>query len=148
MAQPWDLPRPDFHADFYRDVPMKRLVAFLVDSLAIGLVTLVLVPFTAFTALFYLPLLALAVSFVYRTLTIAAGSATWGMRLCAIELRNHRGERLDLATDAAHTALFLLILSTVLPLLISAALMLGSPRRQGLHDMVLGTAAVNRAARA
>jgi uncharacterized RDD family membrane protein YckC len=145
-ADLWGLPSPEHHGEFYADLPTKRLVAFFFDAVVIGAVTLVLIPFTAFTALFYLPFLALLVSFVYRTLTIASGSATWGMRLVAIELRNHRGERLDPITAAAHTALYLAIFSTVLPLAISVVLMLATPRRQGLHDMALGTAAINRAA--
>ena len=141
------LPDPDTSPAFYASVPAKRLIAFAVDSVLIGIVTVILIPFTAFTALFYLPVLAMMVSFAYRTLTLASGSATWGMRLAAIEIRTHRGERLDLVTAAAHTFLYLLFLGTVVPMLISVAMMLMTPRRQGLHDMALGTAAINRPSR-
>ena len=143
----WGLPDPDRYPEFYADVPVKRLVAFVVDTLLIGLITVVLIPFTAFTAVFYLPLLALLVSLAYRILTLAGGSATPGMRLVAIEMRTHRGEKFDLATAAAHTALYSVALSMVLPQVISVVLMLTTARRQGLHDMALGTAALNRAAR-
>lgn len=146
-AQPWDLPDPERYPEFYADIPAKRLIAFLVDMLLIGLITVALIPFTAFTALFYLPLLGLVVSFAYRTLTLARGSATPGMRLVAIELRTHRGERFDLVTAAAHTLIYSVAISMVLPQVISVALMLITPRRQGLPDLALGTAAVNRAAR-
>ncbi len=146
QAELWGLPSPDLHGEFYHDVPVKRLIAFVADAVLIGLVTVMLIPFTAFTAVFYLPFLALIVSFFYRWLTIASGSATLGMRLVAIELRNHRGERLDASSAALHTLLYLVIFSTVVPLLISVVLMLASPRRQGLHDMALGIAAINRAA--
>ena len=146
-ADLWGLPNPEYHPDFYLDVPVKRLVAFMIDSLLIGLISVLLIPLTAFTALFWFPALMVIVSFVYRTLTLAAGSATPGMRLVAIEMRNHRGERFDLATAAAHTLLFSMMISMVLPQLISAALILTTARKQGLHDLALGTAAVNRSAR-
>lgn len=142
----WGLPDPDRHPGFYDNVPQKRLLAFIVDSIVVGVLTLLIVPFTAFTAIFFLPLLAMVVNFIYRTLTIASHSATWGMRLAGIELRTHRGEHLDFVTAAAHTFLFSLFLGMLLPMVISAGLMLGTSRRQGLHDMVLGTAALNRAA--
>lgn len=140
------LPDPDYQADFYADVPVKRLIAWLVDTLLILLLSVLVLPFTAFTALFYFPFLAMTVGFFYRVLTIAGGSATPGMRLMAIELRNARGERLDLPQAALHTLLFTLFFSMILPQLASMALMLTSPRAQGLHDLVLGTAAINRPA--
>lgn len=142
----WGLPDPESQPGFYEGVPTKRLIAFVVDSLVIALMTALIVPFTAFTALIFLPVLAMVVGFFYRTLTIAGGSATWGMRLAGIELRNHRGERLDLLTAAGHTLLFTVFLGTVLLLAVSVALMLGTSRGQGLHDMILGTAAINRPA--
>jgi uncharacterized RDD family membrane protein YckC len=39
------------------------------------------------------------------------------------------------------------VFSTLLPLVISIGLMLWTRRRQGLHDLLLGTAAINLAAR-
>ena len=142
------LPDPDYQADFYADVPLKRLIAFGVDTVLILILTVLVLPFTAFTGLFYFPLLAMVVGFVYRVLTIAGGSATPGMRLMAIELRNASGERLDLPQAALHTLLFTLFFSMMLPQLASIALMLTGPRAQGLHDLVLGTAAINRPAAA
>lgn len=142
------LPDPDYQADFYADVPLKRLIAFGVDTVLILILTVLVLPFTAFTGLFYFPLLAMVVGFVYRVLTIAGGSATPGMRLMAIELRNASGERLDLPQAALHTLLFTLFFSMMLPQLASIALMLTGQRAQGLHDLVLGTAAINRPAAA
>ena len=51
-------------------------------------ISLLIVPFTAFVALFFFFALMAVVSFVYRVITLATGSATWGMRLMAIELRD------------------------------------------------------------
>jgi uncharacterized RDD family membrane protein YckC len=146
-AEPWGLPSPDQHPEFYAEIPAKRLIAFVVDTVLIGLITLAIVPFTAFTAIFYLPFLMLIVSLTYRTLTLAGGSATLGMRLAAIEMRTHRGERFDLATAAVHTVIYSVAFSMVLPQVISIVLMLTTARRQGLPDLALGTAALNRAAR-
>lgn len=146
-ADLWGLPSPDYHPDFYRDVPLKRLIAFGVDTVLILLISVLIVPFTAFTAILWFPFLAMIVGFAYRTLTLAAGSATPGMRLVAIEMRNHRGERFDLVTAAVHTLLYSVLISMVIPQVISIVLMLTTPRKQGLHDLALGTAALNRAAR-
>lgn len=141
------LPDPEREAEFYADVPMKRFFAWLVDVVLITLLTALLVPLTLFTALFYLPLLYFVVSFLYRTVTLARGSATPGMRLTAIEIRDRAGRPLDLMAGFLHTTGYA-ISWAVFPLqLISGGLMLGTSRAQGLTDHVLGTAAINCAAR-
>ena len=147
-ARPSALPDPVHDAGFYANVPAKRLFAWGVDvALTLGL-TLLAIPLTAFTGLFYLPLLWLLVSFLYRWGTLAGGSATWGMRLAAIEIRDRTGARLDGATAFLHTLLYSVAMGTFLIQLLSMVLMLVTDRRQGLHDMILGTAALNRAAAA
>lgn len=141
----WGLPDPDTQAEFYQSVPTKRLVAFVIDTIVIALITVVAIPFTAFTGLLFLPILAMVVGFAYRTVTLATGSATWGMRLTGIELRNARGERFDLMLAAAHTLLFSVFFSMFIPQVVSIVLMLTTARAQSLPDMILGTAAINRA---
>ena len=96
--------------------------------------------------LFFFPLLILAVGFVYRTLTLAGGSATWGMRLFAIEFRTMHGERFDLGTAFAHTLGYSISLTVFPAQAVSMILMLTTPRGQGLTDHVLGTVAMNRRA--
>ena len=140
------LPDPVYQAEFYADVALKRGLAWVVDAILITLITLLILPLTAFTGLFFLPLLFLTVSFVYRTFTLAGRSATWGMRLFAIEFRDHRGRPFDLPTAALHTLGYTVTFSTLLPQIVSAALMLTGPRGQGLTDLVLGSVAINRAA--
>lgn len=142
-----ELPDPVRHAEFYADVPMKRGFAWLIDTVLIAVITAVIVPFTVFTALFFLPLLFLTVSLVYRTLSLARSSATPGMRLMAIEFRTHRGEAFDTTTAFLHTLGYTVSIGMVLPQVISVALMLTGPRAQGLSDHVLGTVAINRTAR-
>jgi len=146
MHDTWALPDPDTQPEFYADVPAKRLVAFVVDTLVIIVLSLLVVPFTAFTGLFFFPVLMAVIGFAYRVVTIARGSATWGMRLVAIEFRAADGRRFDLGLAFAHT--LGLTISFALPLLqvASVVLMLTRPRGEGLSDLVLGTVALNRRA--
>ena len=138
------LPDPIYQADFYADVAKKRLLAWVIDTLVILLICLVILPFTAFVALFVFPALYLTVGFIYRTLSLTSRSATWGMRMMAVELRNHRGARFNFAEAMLHTLGYSLSMAFVLPQVISVVLMAGSPRGQSLTDMVLGSAAINR----
>lgn len=138
------LPDPETQAAFYDGVAIKRLLAWVVDTVLILLVVLVILPFTAFTGIFIFPLLFLVVGFIYRTTTIAGGSATWGMRLFAIEFRTMHGERFDLGTAFAHTLGYTLSVSAVPAQVVSIILMLTTARGQGLTDHVLGTVALNR----
>ena len=138
------LPDPDTQAQFYDGVAIKRLLAWIVDTILIALVALVIVPFTAFTGIFFFPLLLLIVGFVYRTATLTGGSATWGMRLFAIEFRTMHGERFDLGTAFAHTLGYSISIAAFPAQAVSILLMLTTPRGQGLTDHVLGTVALNR----
>ncbi len=146
-SAPWGLPDPDTQAEFYRDVAGKRAIAWVIDAILIALLVGVLVLFTVGFALFFVGFVAMVVSFTYRFLSLANGSATPGMRLVAIELRNHRGERFDTAMALLHTLGYLVSVSFVLPQVISILLMATSKRGQGLSDLLLGSAAVNRGAR-
>ena len=138
------LPDPDTQAAFYDGVAIKRLLAWIVDTVLIVLVALAVVPFTAFTGIFFFSLLILVVGFIYRTTTMAGGSATWGMRLFAIEFRTMHGERFDLGTAFAHTLGYTLSVSIFPAQVVSIILMLTTARGQGLTDHVLGTVALNR----
>ena len=89
---------PVTQPQFYRDVAGKRLLAWIVDTVLITLICLLIVPFTAFIALFFFLGLMAVVGFVYRVMTLTGGSATLGMRLFAIEFRDREGRRFDLGT--------------------------------------------------
>lgn len=138
------LPDPDLQPQFYDGVPLKRLLAWTVDVVLIAALTAIVVPFTAFIALFFLPMLYLCLSFAYRVITIARGSATLGMRLMSIELRGPDDRPLDLPMAFFHTLGYALSVALPLAQLASIVMMLSSDRRQGLSDLVLGTAALNR----
>ena len=140
------LPDPEYHAEFYNDVPTKRLFAWGVDVVLISVLVGLLTLLGVFLPLFFLPFLYFCVSFLYRWLTIAGRSATPGMRLMAIELRNSEGRKLDGGQAFLHTAGYAFSVLTVPLQLISIIMMMATPRGQGLTDTVLGTAAINRRA--
>ena len=140
------LPDPDLLPEFYALVPLKRLMAWVVDGVLIFLLTGVVLIFTALLTVWILPLLYAAVNVAYRTVTLARWSATPGMVLMAVQLRDARGARLDPMLALLHTLAYTAASLLVLPQVASVALMLITPRRQGLGDLLLGTAMINRPA--
>lgn len=140
------LPDPFRDTAFYEDVAVKRGFAWVVDVICIATLSLLLTPLTLFTSIFYFPLFYVMVGFAYRTISIAKWSGTPGMRLMSVELRGADGQRFDFAQAALHTFGYT-VAWTFFPLqLLSGALMLGTARKQGLSDLVLGSAAINRSA--
>ena len=127
----------------FAGVPFKRGLAWVFDVILIAVLCTLVLPFTAFTGIFFFPFLMLVVSFIYRWFTIAGGSATWGMRVMGIELCDNDGAPLSSGLALAHT--FGYTISVALPplQLISVILMLVTARGQGLTDHVLGTTAIN-----
>lgn len=138
------LPDPDYDHLMYRDVATKRLFAWVIDVVLISILVAVLALFTAFLAVLILPMFYAVISFVYRTLSLAAVSATPGMMVMAITIRNNAGERLSSGQAFLHT-LGYFVSFAVFPLqCISVAMMFLSERNQGLSDALLGTTALNR----
>lgn len=138
------LPDPDAHPELYRDTTMKRAFAWLVDVVIIGAITGLVAVLTVFMAVLLLPLYAV-VGFLYRWVTMAGGG-TLGHRLMALEFRDIEGKPFGAFTALLHTAGYTASIM-IFPLqLVSIALMLMSPRGQGLTDHMLGTAALNRRA--
>lgn len=146
MSDPyWGLPDPNTQSGFYAGVAVKRLLAWVFDVVIIAALVFLVGIFTLGLAWILFPLMLL-VGFVYRWMTIAGGSATWGMRMMAIELRTREGQPLDGGTAFLHTLGYTVSIAVSPLQLISVILMLFSPRGQGLTDMLLGTAMLNRSA--
>lgn len=138
------IPNPDSYPEFYESLPTKRLLAFVVDVVIIGAVTFIIGIMTLGLAFFVFMGVYAIVSFIYRWATLSSGSATWGMRVMSMELRQGNGSPLDGATAFMHTV-GTIIAFAVFPLqLISIGLMLMSQRKQGLVDHILGTVPLNR----
>lgn len=130
----------------YADVAPRRAIAWLIDTVVIAAITALLIPLTGFLALFFLGGLYLAVSFVYRWLTLANAAGTLGMRLMGLTLRDRFGDRVDGLTAFLHTLGFVLSVAFVVPQVISVVLMAFTRAHQGVSDIVLGTALVNESA--
>ena len=141
------LPNPETQPEFYADVPVKRLVAWIIDMVLIAILCVLILPFTAFTGIFFFPFLILVVGFVYRVVTLANGSATFGMRFVGVEFRTQHGERFELGHAFLHTLGYSISLSFFILQVISIVLMLTTSRAQGLTDHIMGSVAINRAAR-
>jgi len=140
------LPDPAHQPEFYASVPTKRALAWVVDMLVTVVLLLPALVMTAFIGLFFLPFLYMTVGFLYRVVTIASGSATWGMRLMSIELRDAQGARFDFGQAFLHTAGYTFSLVMAPLQLVSALFMCATDRGQGLTDLVMGSVMINRRA--
>lgn len=138
------LPDPDRDAQFYDGVPAKRLVAFCVDVVLIWGMAVLLSLLTLGIGFLVFPFLVGLVDLVYRTLTIGAKSATFGMRLMGIELRTFNGDRFNTGHALIHTLLFYAMLVTFIVHLVSVIMMGGSRYGRGLHDFIVGSTMINR----
>jgi len=139
-----DLPDPHRQGAFYEGVPIKRLIAWVIDTGITAVFCALAVVFSGFIGLFFLPALFLVIGLVYRIVTMANGSATLGMRFMAIEFRDMRGQRFDLGQAVMHTLGYTVSFAFAPLQIVSIILMLTSSYKQGLTDHVLGTVALNR----
>ena len=141
------LPDPVLQTEFYADTPMKRLFAWIIDMILICILCVLIIPFTAFTGIFFFPFLILVIGFIYRVVTLANGSATPGMHILAIEFRTATGNKFSLSDAFLHTLGFSISMAMPLLQVISVVLMLTSARKQGLTDMIMSTVLINKPAR-
>lgn len=147
------IPDPLTDPQFYDGVPMRRLFAFVIDSVIItGIWFLVIFLgflFAFMTAGLGAPLAMLLFSlsgFVYRWLLVAQRSATLGMMVTGIEIRDVFGRRLTHGTGFFHTFAYY-VTTLFLPLaIIGWILMASSPHRRTLHDTITGSVVINRPA--
>nr|WP_156788562.1 RDD family protein [Roseobacter sp. CCS2] len=133
----------DFDPRLYDGVTIKRGLAWVFDVVMIAMLCALVLPFTAFTGIFFFPALMLFVGFIYRWFTLAGGSSTWGMRMMGIRFRDHQGASLSSGLALAHTFGYTISVAIAPLQLISVILMLTTPRGQGLSDLILGTEAIN-----
>jgi len=138
------LPDPAYEAEFYRDLILKRFVAWVVDLLITLVLVAVVVLMTVFIGLFFLPVLWITISVAYRTVMLSNYGATLGMMLAAIKLRHLDGRRAEPVTCLWHAVIFSASMASVFGQIVSVALMLTTPYRQGLNDVILGTTLINR----
>lgn len=138
------LPDPIYEPEFYQALLVKRLLAWGVDMLITLAIVVALVVITVFLGLFFLPVLWIAVSVAYRWVMLSNYAATAGMMLAGIKLRHLNGRRPDPVVCLLHAVIFSFSIAFVLPQIASVALMMVTPYRQGLNDLLLGTTMINR----
>lgn len=132
-----------FEPELYSGVVLKRGIAWVFDITLIAILRALILPFTAFTGLFFFPVMMLVVGFIYRWFTIAGGSSTWGMRVMGIHFLDHHGAPLSSGLALMHTLGYTISVAVAPLQLISIIMMLVTSRGQGLTDHLLGTAAIN-----
>ena len=142
------LPNPDTDPQFYDGVPARRAVAWVIDTVAILLISMVLIPILGVATLglgfFFVPVMFLMIGFGYRAGFLTARSATPGLALMGIELRTASGERFEAIEAVLHTLGYTLVIASIVGQMASCILALVTPKGQSIPDLVLGTAAINR----
>jgi uncharacterized RDD family membrane protein YckC len=144
------LPSPDTAPALFSGVLARRTFAFFIDMfiLLIGLITVAVFGtifgvltfgLGGFAVLLLLPVLLVA----YYAVTLGSHRrATVGMQMMDIVLTPARGAPLNGPLIFAHTVLFWVTIWISLP--VSLLFVLFTPRRQMLHDLLIGTLMVRR----
>ena len=138
---------PVFGIERFEGVLSRRIMAFILDCILIAILTIPFLIFSFALAILTFGLLVIPIggvlTFFYFTLfTGGSKSATPGMRLMAIELRDARGGRPDLLQSGVRTLVFIAS-NMVLPVVI-CAIALFDLRRRTIHDMLTSTVVVRR----
>lgn len=147
-ADRFAMPDPDAFPEVYEGVLWRRVLAYLVDLIVIGLVmggvAIVFVLLTVLSLGLLAPVLWFLFGLVplaYHTLLLSGRhSATFGMRAFDLELRATSGERPGFLQALVQTALFYITIGLTCSLILLVALF--NRRRRTLHDFLAGTVMV------
>lgn len=139
------------YPDLFSGVRSRRIFAFLIDVIAIALLTFFAGIVVFFLGVFTLGLgfllyaiLPTAVALLYVAFTLGGPlAATPGMRAMGLEMRLWYGARPYPLLAAVHAILFWFSISLLTPLVLLVSLF--SDRKRLLHDLILGTVVVNTA---
>jgi uncharacterized RDD family membrane protein YckC len=134
--------------ELYDGVRTRRATAFLIDvTIVVALTTLAYLAVLALgvptlgLGWLLLPLVWPLVPILYNTLTLGGpNSATPGMRVMGVEMRTFDGGRMYPLLALLHGVLFWLSVTFLTPLVLVVALF--TPRKQLLHDLLLGTVVI------
>ncbi len=129
----------------YEGVRTRRVIAFVIDYLLIGLL---LIPFALIVFVvgvltlglgwFLFGILGPAVALIYVWNTLGGrNQATIGMQMMGIRLDRLDGRPVDGMLAVVHTVLFWAANAVLTPLILLASLVLD--RKRTLHDLMLGT---------
>jgi uncharacterized RDD family membrane protein YckC len=147
---------PRLQPELFRGVLTRRVFAFVIDLVVIGLPVMVAMIFIAVFGLVTLSLGWLLFGLVWPATVVWAliyygatiggpHSATIGMRIMDLELRTWYGAPAYFVLGAMHGLLFWISISVVSPLVLLIGVLNG--RRRLLHDIVLGTVVVHNSVR-
>ncbi len=140
---------PAAQPELFDGILSKRIVAFIIDAILIvllmvpaGLMILILGVITLGIAWLLFPALFAIVALGYVALTLGGrGSATPGMRVVGVEFRTWNGQRMFPLLAVLHALIFWFSCGILTPLILLVGLF--TPRRQLLHDLLLGVVALN-----
>ncbi len=145
------IPDPIRDPQFYQGVPLRRFVAFWIDFLIIlALFVPVLIIGAAVTVLTFglaapfLMLFFTVTGFVYRWGMLKTRSATLGMSLTGIEVRDRNGNTCDSQLAFMHTVGFFVTFLAPPLLIVGWLMMANSPHRRAMHDLFVGSVVINR----
>ena len=145
------VPDPETDPQFYEGVPLRRFIAFLLDSLLIFVLWFVVLFLalivTALTVGLAGPVMIIALAgtgLFYRWIMLWQRSATLGMMALGIEVRDPQGEKCNGQVAFLHSTAFLVTLYFLPLAIIGWILMASSPNRRAMHDLMLGTVVINR----
>ncbi len=140
------LPDPNYDAAYYDGVLPKRFFAWVIDAALVFAAMVLLSIFTVgIVFVLWIPI-HFALALLYRWATIKAQSATFGMRVMAIELRGPTGQRLTDKEAGLHSLVFLVGATFLVVQFISMGMMIARPLNRGLADEVTGAVMINRPA--
>ena len=145
------VPNPETDPQFYTGVPMRRFVAFIIDFAVICVLSFIVLVMAAvivaMTAGVTGPLMFIAFTgcgFFYRWILLVKRSATLGMILTGIEVRDYLGSPMRPGPAFVHTAGFYVTFFFPPLLIIGWFLMATSPYRRTMHDIVMNAVVINR----
>ena len=144
------LPDPSTAPELFDGVLTRRVTAYFIDLVIMGFIVVALSLFGLIAGFltFGLAWLALAIVVpasivIYYAITLGSSKrATVGMQMMDIVLTPTRGQPLDGWMAILHAGLFWLTFWIAWP--VSLLFALFTPRRQMIHDLVMGTMMVRR----
>lgn len=134
-----------------RNVRTRRILAFIIDAIALSILTVAagfMIGVLGFLTLglgwLLYPVLFPCLALFYVAFTLGGvNSATPGMKAMGIEMRQMDGARPSPAVAAVHAILFYFGVGTFLILAASWVVSLLNSRKRMLHDIILGVVVVD-----
>jgi len=148
---------PQINPELFDGILPRRVVAFVIDLIIIGIPIVVagmfvfmfgLITFGLGWALFWLmsPASVIWALFYYGITLGSSASATIGMRVMDIEMRTWYGAPAYFVLGAVHAVVYWMSVSLLTPFIVLVGFF--NARHRLLHDMLVGAVLINNPARA